>query len=504
MELLEHLWLGASVAISPINLFYALVGCLLGTLIGVLPGIGPLATIAMLLPITFTLSPTASLIMLAGIYYGAQYGGSTTAILVNIPGEASSVVTSIDGYQMARQGRAGPALAVAALGSFFAGCVGTLVLATAAPPLAKIALTFTSADMFSLMVLGLVAATLLAHGSFVKAIGMVLLGLLLGVVGTDIHSGTMRFTFGISALDEGLPFVSVAMAVFGLREIIGNLEQATAPEVFTKTVTHVYPTKQDMKEATGPAIRGTVLGSFLGILPGGGAVLASFASYMLEKKISRTPQRFGHGAIEGVAGPESANNAAAQTSFIPMLTLGIPSNVVMALMIGAMMIQGIAPGPRVMVENPGLFWGLIVSMWVGNLMLLVLNLPLVGIWIKLLQVPYRLLYPSILVFMAVGAYTVDNNPFDLVVMAIFGIFGIICTKLECEPAPMMLGLILGKQMEEHMRTALLLSRGDATVFINPMQSPISFTFLMISLLLVILLMLPSLRSSREEVFQEAD
>jgi TctA family transporter len=493
MDMFSHLALGASVAITPANLFYAFLGSVLGTLIGVLPGIGPLATIAMLLPITFTLDPVASLIMLAGIYYGAQYGGSTTAILVNIPGEASAVVTSLDGYQMARQGRAGPALAIAAIGSFFAGCVGTIVLSTAAPPLSNIALTFTPADMFSLMVLGLIAATLLAHGSFIKAIGMVLLGLLLGSVGTDIHSGEMRFSFGIPALDEGLPFVAIAMAVFGLREILGNLEHDVTPEVVQQKVTHVYPTKDDMRQASGPIVRGTALGSMLGVLPGGGAVLASFASYMVEKKLSRTPERFGHGAIEGVAGPESANNAAAQTSFIPMLTLGIPSNVVMALMIGALMIQGITPGPRVMIDNPGLFWGLIVSMWVGNLMLLVLNLPLVGIWIKLLQVPYRLLYPSILVFMAVGAYTVSNNPFDLMIMAAFGIFGVIITKLEIEPAPMMLGLFLGPQIEENMRTALLLSRGDATTFINPFENPISLGFLVVAAVMIVLLTLPAQR-----------
>jgi TctA family transporter len=504
MELLNHLWLGISVAVTPFNLLYAFVGALLGTLIGVLPGIGPLATIAMLLPITFTLDPVASLIMLAGIYYGAQYGGSTTAILVNIPGESSSVVTSLDGYQMARQGRAGPALAIAAIGSFFAGCVGTLFIATAAPPLAKFALSFTSPDMFSLMVLGLVAATLLAHGSFIKAIGMVLVGLSLGLVGTDIHSGVMRFTFSMALLDQGIPFVAVAMAVFGLREIIGNLEHNEKTEVFTKTITHIYPTRSDMKQAAAPIVRGTVLGSVLGLLPGGGATLASFASYMMEKRFSREPHRFGKGAIEGVAGPESANNAAAQTSFIPMLTLGIPSNVIMALMIGALMIQGIAPGPRVMVDKPDLFWGLVVSMWVGNLMLLVLNLPLVGLWIKLLQVPYRLLYPSILVFMCVGAFSVNNNQYDLLLMAAFAFFGVVCTRLECEPAPMMLGLILGPQMEEHLRTTLLLSRGDPWVFINPVQHPLSFIFLLVSVGLLILVALPAMRSGREEVFQEAD
>jgi len=400
MEIFHNLVLGFGVAITPIHLLYALIGCLLGTLIGVLPGIGPVATIAMLLPITFNLSPVAALIMLAGIYYGAQYGGSTTAILVNIPGESSSVVTCLDGYQMARQGRAGPALAVAALGSFFAGCVSTLIIALAAPPLAEVALKFGPSEYFSLMVFGLVAATVLAHGSLIKAIAMVVFGLLLGIVGTDVNSGVLRFTFNIPELSDGIGFVIVAMGMFGTAEIVANLELKDKREIFTKDVKNLWPTKEDFKRAWAPVLRGTALGSFLGILPGGGALLASFGAYTLEKKVSRHPEQFGKGAIEGVAGPESANNAGAQTSFIPMLTLGIPSNAVMALMIGALMIQGIAPGPQVMNEKPQLFWGLIASMWVGNLMLVVLNLPLIGMWVKLLTVPYRYLYPSILVFMA--------------------------------------------------------------------------------------------------------
>jgi len=389
--LIANLGLGFSVALSFQNLLYCLLGVLLGTLIGVLPGIGPVATIAMLLPVTFTLNPTSALIMLAGIYYGAQYGGSTTAILVNIPGESSSVVTCLDGYQMARQGRAGPALGIAALGSFFAGCVATVIIALFAPPLAEVALKFGPAEYFSLMVLGLVAATVLAHGSLLKAIAMVILGLLLGLVGTDVNSGVARFSFGVSELSDGIGFVSVAMGVFGFAEIIANLEQKEKREIFTKKVSNLLPTFQDLKDSWASVVRGTTLGSFLGILPGGGALLASFAAYTLEKKVSKNSANFGKGAIQGVAAPESANNAGAQTSFIPLLTLGIPSNPVMALMIGAMMIQGIAPGPQVMTERPQLFWGMIASMWVGNLMLVVLNLPLIGMWIKLLMVRYRLL-----------------------------------------------------------------------------------------------------------------
>jgi TctA family transporter len=457
------------------------------------------ATIAMLLPITFNLNPIAALIMLAGIYYGAQYGGSTTAILVNLPGESSSVVTCLDGYQMARRGRAGPALATAALGSFFAGCVATLIVAMFAPPLAEVALKFGPSEYFSLMVLGLVAAVVLAHGSLVKAICMVLLGLLLGLVGTDVNSGVLRFAFGVSELADGIGFVSVAMGMFGLAEIIGNLEQKGAREVFTDKVKHLWPTRDDFKRIVGPVLRGTFLGSALGILPGGGALLASFGAYTLEKKVSKNSAEFGKGAIEGVAAPESANNAGAQTSFIPLLTLGIPSNAVMALMIGAMMIQGIAPGPQVMTERPQLFWGMIASMWVGNLLLVVLNLPLIGMWIKLLTVPYRILYPSILVFMSIGVYSLSNNPFDGLLMAIFGLLGYICVKLECEPAPMILGFILGPLMEENLRRAMLLSRGDPLVFF---QKPISATFLVVSIILLAIIALPNIRKRREEVFVE--
>ncbi len=499
-SIITNLGIGFGVALSIQNLLYCLLGVLLGTLIGVLPGIGPIATIAMLLPVTFTLNPTSALIMLAGIYYGAQYGGSTTAILVNIPGESSSVVTCLDGYQMARQGRAGPALGIAAIGSFFAGCVSTLVIALFAPPLAEVALKFGPAEYFSLMVLGLVAATVLAHGSLLKAIAMVIFGLLLGLVGTDVNSGVARFSFGVSELSDGIGFVSVAMGVFGFAEIIANLEQKEKREIFTKKVSNLLPTLQDFKDSWASILRGTALGACLGILPGGGALLASFAAYTLEKKISKNSANFGKGAIQGVAAPESANNAGAQTSFIPLLTLGIPSNPVMALMIGAMMIQGIAPGPQVMTERPQLFWGMIASMWVGNLMLVVLNLPMIGMWIKLLTVPYRILYPSILVFCCIGVYSISNSPFDVMQTAVMGVVGYVFVKLECEPAPLILGFILGPLMEENLRRAMLLSRGDPLVFF---QRPISLAMLIVAGFLLAIVLAPAVRKKREEAFVEA-
>jgi len=498
-SLIHNLGIGFGVALSFQNLWFCFIGVILGTLIGVLPGIGPVATIAMLLPVTFTLAPVSALIMLAGIYYGAQYGGSTTSILINLPGESSSVVTCLDGYQMARQGRAGPALGIAALGSFFAGCVSTVIIALFAPPLAEVALKFGPAEYFSLMVLGLIAATVLAHGSLIKAIAMVILGLLLGLVGTDVNSGVARFDFGISELSDGIGFVSVAMGVFGFAEIINNLEQTDKREVFVKKVVGLLPTWQDLKDSAPSILRGTALGSFLGILPGGGALLASFAAYTLEKKVSSNSANFGKGAIQGVAAPESANNAGAQTSFIPLLTLGIPSNPVMALMIGAMMIQGIAPGPQVMTERPQLFWGMIASMWVGNLMLVILNLPLIGMWIKLLTVPYRILYPSILLFCCVGVYSLSNSPFDVMQTAVFGLVGYVFVKLECEPAPLILGFILGPLMEENLRRAMLLSRGDPTVFF---QRPISLTMLVISAFLLLIVIAPVVRKKREEAFVE--
>jgi TctA family transporter len=500
MDLLNNLLLGAQVAISFQNLLYAFLGVLLGTLIGVLPGIGPVPTIAMLLPITYALPPVSALIMLAGIYYGAQYGGSTTAILVNLPGESSSVVTCIDGYQMARQGKAGKALAVAALGSFIAGTFATMLIAAFAPPLAEVALKFGPAEYFSLMVLGLIAAVVLASGSLVKAIGMIVLGLLLGIVGTDVNSGLQRYSLGIAELSDGIGFVTVAMGLFGFAEIIINLEHKEKREVFTKNVSGLWLKWEDFKEAFPAIVRGTGIGSVLGILPGGGALLSAFASYTVEKKLAKDSSRFGKGAIQGVAGPESANNAGAQTSFIPLLTLGIPPNAVMALMVGAMTIHSIQPGPQVMTSNPKLFWGLIVSMWIGNLMLVVLNLPLIGIWVKLLQVPYRLLYPAILLFCCIGVYSIQNSVFDVFLTALFGVLGWIFVKLECEPAPLLLGFILGPMMEENLRRAMLLSRGDPTVFVT---RPISAVMLAMAVGLLLIIVAPSVRKTRAEAFQEA-
>jgi putative tricarboxylic transport membrane protein len=483
----------------PMNLVYAFLGALIGTLIGVLPGLGPVATIAMLLPATYALPPLGGLIMLAGIYYGAQYGGSTTAILVNLPGETSSVVTCIDGYQMARRGRAGVALTTAALGSFFAGCVGTLLLAAFAAPLAEVAFKFGPAEYFSLMVLGMIGAVVLASGSLVKAIAMICLGLLGGIIGTDVNTGVSRYAFGIPELTDGVGFVAVAMGVFGFAEVITNLEQKEHREVFTSKVSSMFPTKEDWKRMIAPVIRGTILGSALGILPGGGAALASFGAYSLEKKVSKNRAEFGKGAIEGVAAPESANNAAAQTSFIPLLTLGIPPNAVMALMVGAMTIHNIQPGPQVMTSNPSLFWGLIVSMWIGNLMLVILNLPLIGMWVKLLTVPYRFLYPSILVFCCIGVYTVSNSTFDVFLTAGFGFLGYIFLKLGCEGAPLLLGFVLGPMMEENFRRALLLSRGQFSVFVT---RPLSLGLLLAAAALVVIVALPSIKAKREEAFQE--
>ena len=499
MDLFNNLSIGLEAALTLTNLAYCLGGVFLGTLIGVLPGLGPVATIAMLLPATFSLPPVSSLIMLAGIYYGAQYGGSTTAILVNLPGESSSVVTALDGYQMARKGDAGKALATAAIGSFVAGTFSTILLALFAPPLADIALKFGPAEYFSLMILGLVASVVLAHGSLLQALGMIVLGLLLGLVGTDVNSGMERFTFDNPNLADGIGFVVLAMGMFGLGEIIKNLEDEHIRTTAISKVTNLMPSKEDFKRIFWPIVRGTGLGSLLGILPGGGAMLASFAAYSIEKKVSPNASQFGKGAIEGVAAPESANNAGAQTSFIPLLTLGIPSNPVMALMVGAMIIQGITPGPAVMTDQPALFWGLIVSMWIGNLFLVILNLPMIGLWVKMISVPYHILYPAILVFCAIGVLSLNNNNFDVYLMALFGALGYVFAKLECEPAPMLLGFILGPMMEEYLRRAMLLSRGDATVFLT---RPISATMLALAVISLILVLSPSISAKREEAFQE--
>ncbi|WP_332824621.1 tripartite tricarboxylate transporter permease [Ramlibacter sp.] len=502
MDLFTNLALGFGVAFTPINLLYCFIGCVLGTAIGVLPGVGPVATIAMLLPATYALPPVSALIMLAGIYYGASYGGSTTAILVNLPGESSSVVTIIDGYQMARQGRAGPALAAAGIGSFFAGCVATLILAGFAAPLTEVAFKFGPAEYFSLMVLGLIGAVVLASGSLVKAIGMIVLGLLLGLIGTDVNSGVARYSFDIPELTDGIGFIVIAMGVFGYGEIISNLgKHEDERQVFTSKVTGLFPTKEDFKRMAPAILRGTALGSALGILPGGGALLSAFAAYTIEKKTKLHPGEvpFGKGNIRGVAAPESANNAGSQTSFIPLLTLGIPPNAVMALMVGAMTIHNIQPGPQVMTSNPQLFWGLIASMWIGNLMLVILNLPLIGMWIKLLTVPYRWLFPSIVLFCAIGVYSTNNNTWDIWMVAIFGVIGYAFIKLGCEPAPLLLGFILGPMMEENLRRALLLSRGDWSVLVT---RPLSAGLLAAALLLIVIVALPAVKNKRQEAFVE--
>jgi len=499
MDVLAHLATGFGAAATPVNLGFCLVGVLLGTAIGVLPGIGPIATIAMLLPITYGAPPLGALIMLAGIYYGAQYGGSTTAILANLPGESSSVVTCIDGYQMARRGRAGAALSIAAVGSLVAGCVGTLVLAAFAPALAAVGDRFVSPEYFALMLFGLVAAVVLAHGSAVKAVGMVLLGLLLGIVGTDTQSGVVRYTFGIDVLYDGIDFIPVAMGLFGIAEIMRNLDRSAVERAVRHAVGSLWPSREEIGAAWPAVLRGTGLGAVLGILPGGGAVLSSFAAYVLEKRISRTPERFGQGAVEGVAAPESANNAAAQTSFVPLLTLGMPSNPVMALMMGAMVIQGIAPGTAVITERPELFWGMVASMWIGNLMLIVINLPLIGLWVRMLRVPYRILFPSILVLCCVGAYSAQPNPTILMLTAAFALLGYVFLKLGCEAAPFILGFVLGPLMEENLRRSMVISAGDPTIFVT---RPISLGLLLAALGLVLLIVVPRFRKTREAVFLE--
>jgi putative tricarboxylic transport membrane protein len=501
LGLISNLMLGFDTALSLQNILYCTIGVTIGTLIGVLPGMGPVATVAMLLPATYALPPTSALIMLAGIYYGASYGGSTTAILVNIPGEASAVVTCLDGHMMAKRGRAGSALGIAALGSFFAGCVATLLIAAFAPPLTELAFQFGPAEYFSLMVLGLVSATVLATGSLLKAICMVLLGLLLGLIGTDVNSGAFRFTFGLDELQDGIDFVPLSMGLFGFAEIMRNLEGDMSRSLVPNKVKNILPSWQEIKVSVGPIVRGTALGSILGVLPGGGALLSSFASYTAEKKLAgdKADPPFGYGNIRGVAGPESANNAGAQTSFVPMLTLGIPSNAVMALMIGAMMIHDIVPGPQVMQSDPGLFWGLIISMWIGNLILVVLNLPMIGVWVQLLRVPYRWLFPAILVFCCIGVYSINNNVWDVWIAIFFGFAGYVFGKLGCETAPLVLGFILGPMMEENLRRAMLLSRGDPSVFVS---SPISCGLLIAAVLMVFLVAAPAFRKTREVAFKE--
>jgi len=501
METIDQILFGFTVALTYENLIYCLIGTALGTAIGVLPRLGPTATIALLLPITFSLPATSAIIMLAGIYYGAQYGGSTTSILVNLPGEASSVVTCLDGHQMARKGRAGPALAIAAIGSLFAGIVGTAVLALVAPPLARFGLAIGPAEYFSLMVFGLMAAVVLARGSLIKALGMILAGLLLGCIGTDINTGASRYTFGTYELSDGIDFIVIAMGIFGLAEIMRNLEVPADRSLIEKPIGRLMPSREEFRRSVAPILRGTALGSVLGALPGAGAVISSFSAYALEKKLSPTPERFGEGAIEGVAAPESANNACAQTSFVPLLTLGIPGSAVTALVLGALMMQGITPGPQVMTRNPEIFWGLIASMWIGNVFLIILNLPLLGIWVRMLRVPYAALFPAIMVFSVIGVFSLSNSTFDLYLLVIFGVLGYAFAKLDCEPAPMLLGFILGPMMEENLRRALLMSRGDFGILVT---SPGSLALLLVSAALLVLSAVPMLRGKRQAVFSEAE
>ena len=498
-DLVGNLALGFSVALTPMNLLLAFIGCLVGTLIGVLPGVGPIATIAMLMPLTLKVDPTGALIMLAGIYYGAQYGGSTTAILLNIPGEVTAVVTAIDGHEMAKKGQAGTALGIAAIGSFFAGTVATLVIAAVGTPLTKLALLFGPAEYFGLMVFGLGLAIVLARGSVLKAVIMVVFGLLLATVGTDLETGQDRLTLGIAELSDGVDFAVLAMGVFGIAEILRNLENPESRHVAVSKIGRLLPSLEDLRRSAGPIARGTSIGSVLGILPGNGAVLGPFASYALEKKLARDPARFGKGAIEGVAGPESANNAGAQTSFIPLLTLGIPPNAVMALMVGAMTIHGLIPGPQVMLKHPELFWGMIASMWIGNLLLLVINLPMIGVWVRLLKVPYRLMFTTILLFCAIGIYSINNNPYDVYFTAFFGLAGYVFIKLGLEPAPMLLGFVLGRLMEEKMRQALALSEGSFMTFV---ERPVAATLLALAAAVMVIAVLPAVSRSRQKAFQE--
>lgn len=497
MDLFANLSLGFGAALSLNNLFYCFCGVLVGTFIGVLPGIGPTATIAMLLPLTYYLSPTSSLILLAGIYYGSQYGGSTTAILLNLPGEVSSSVTAIDGYQMARQGKAGKALAIAAVGSFIAGSFATFVIAIVAMPLAGLALKFGATENFSLILLGLITSTALANGSILKGIAMIVAGMLFGLIGTDVDSGAFRFTFSVPELTDGLGIVAVALGVFGLAETMRNLEAPPDTNADTAPITSLWLNWADIRESAGAIGRGSAIGSIIGVLPGGGSILSSFFSYAVEKRISKTPELFGKGAVAGVAGPEAANNAGAQTSFIPTLTLGIPSHPLMAMMIGALMIQGIQPGPNMIKEQPTLFWGVIASMWIGNAMLIVLNLPLVGLWVRLLKIPFRLLLPAIVMFSAIGVFSVAGSGFDVGLLAVFGLFGYGMHKLGCEPAPFLMGFVLGSPLEEHLRRAMVFSNGDPMVFLT---QPISAFLLFVAALVLAFAVLPTIRRKRTEIF----
>lgn len=499
IELYDHLAFGLSVAASPSNIFLCLLGCLLGTLIGVLPGIGCIATISMLLPLTYSLDPIGSLIMLAGIYYGAQYGGSTTSILVNVPGEATSIVTALDGHQMARQGRAGVALGISAIGSFVAGTLATMLIAGLAVPLTQVAIEFGPADYFSLLLMGVLVAALLSRGAVPKSIAMIILGMLLATVGMDLETAVPRMTLGYPQLVEQIPFAVLAMGAFGLAELCRTLETPENRDVLGTLVGSLLPGRKDIERSAGPILRGTAIGSVLGVLPGNGPLLAPVSSYALEKHLSDDPSRFGRGAIEGVAGPESANNAAAQTSFIPLLALGIPANAVMALMLGAMTMNGIVAGPAVIEKSPAFFWGMIVSMWIGNLMLLVINLPLIGMWVKLLKVPFRILMPSIVLFCAIGAYSMRNEPFDVALAGVFAGAGYTLIKLGFEPTPLLLGFVIGDMMEEKLRQALIMSRGSLRIFV---EQPISASLLAMTALFLVAMLVPKVRRKRDAVVVE--
>jgi putative tricarboxylic transport membrane protein len=487
MDVITSLMLGFGVALEPTNLLVCFIGVLVGTLIGVLPGIGPLGAIALLLPSTFYIPPESALIMLAGIYYGAMYGGSTTSILVNIPGEAASVVTCLDGHQMALQGRAGPALGIAAFGSFIGGTITVLLLAGLAPPLARLALRFGPSEYFSLMVLGLSVLVYLANGPVLKALMMAALGMVLGIVGTDVISGRSRLTFGLFELDDGIGIIPVVMGLFGISEVLLNVEKKMDRSIAAVSLKGLMPSLQDWKESMGPIFRGTFLGFFLGILPGGGSIISSFASYAMEKKISRHPEAFGRGTIAGVAGPETANNAATSGAFIPLLTIGIPNNAVMALMLGALVIHGLQPGPLIMKEQPALFWGTIASMYIGNAMLLLLNLPLIGLWVQVLRVPYTILFPFVILFCLIGVYGVNYSQLEIWVMLIFGVFGYVMRKLDYEMAPLVLALILGPMFENSLRQSLIIFDGNPLVFFT---RPISAAFMLVSLLLLVSNLIP--------------
>jgi putative tricarboxylic transport membrane protein len=483
MDIAQHVLYGFSVSLAPSNLFACFVGVLLGTLVGVLPGLGVVAAISLLLPITFKMSPVGSVIMLAGIYYGAQYGGSTTSVLVNIPGESTSVITCLDGYQMARQGRAGPALGIAAFGSFIAGTLSVIGIMLLAPILSKLAVKFDAPDYTGLFVLGLTLVAYLGSGSKIKALLMAVVGLLLGTIGLDPMLGTPRFSFGTLTLLNGIELPPVAMGVFGISEVLMNLEKELKDrEVFKTSLKGLFPSRNDWRLSIGPVLRGTGIGFFMGILPGCGAIVPTFMSYAVEKKLSKTPEQFGKGAIQGVAGPESSNNAATGGTMIPLLSLGIPPNVTMALLMGALMIHGLRPGPLLFQEHPEVFWGIITSMYTGNVMLLILNLPLIPLWVKVLRVPYYLLFPLIFLFCIIGIYSVNTNYMDIVVMGIFGAAGYLMRKFEYEPAPMLLSFVLGEKLEIAARQTLIYSRGSFSIFIH---KPIGAAFLLIALLLVL-------------------